>query len=187
MSDEALLVGEPLALDLVNTRPVTGDLLTTLDELRAWLGLQADRFPQVHDVLAHLAEEDLVDVRAIREHTADALARVRRGERPAEADLEALNHAQGAAPLINELSWNGSTTTGARRRIGSPGARLAGWLAEAAADLLSDPAVAKIRECAADDCVLLFLPTHSQRRWCSATRCGNRARVARHYQRRKAG
>ncbi|MBA8824777.1 putative RNA-binding Zn ribbon-like protein [Saccharopolyspora lacisalsi] len=187
MSDEAPLVGEPLALDLVNTRPVTGDLLTTLDGLRAWLRLQADRFPEMHEILTRLTKEDLADVRMIREHTAEALARVRRGERPAEADLEALNRTQGAAPLINELSWNGSTTTGARRRIGPPGTRLAGWLAEAAADLLSDPAVAKIRECAADDCVLLFLPAHSRRRWCSAARCGNRARVARHYQRHKTG
>ncbi|MHA6804690.1 CGNR zinc finger domain-containing protein [Salinifilum ghardaiensis] len=187
MSDGAPLVGEPLALDLVNTRPVTGDLLTTLDELRAWLRLQGDRFPEVREVLAQLAEEDVAEVRAIREHAADALARVRRGERPAEADLAALNHAQGAAPLLSELSWNGSTTTATRRRIGAPGTRLVGWLAEAAADLLSDPAVTTIRECAADDCVLLFLPAHSRRRWCSAARCGNRARVARHYQRHKTG
>ncbi|GAA4872102.1 CGNR zinc finger domain-containing protein [Saccharopolyspora cebuensis] len=187
MSDGTPLVGEPLALDLVNTRPVTGDLLTTLDELRTWLRLQGDRLPEACEVFAQLTEEDLAGVRAIREHAAGALARVRRGERPDEADLEALNRAQGAAPLINELSWNGSTTTGARRRIGPPGTCVAGWLAEAAADLLSDPAVAKVRECAADDCVLLFLPAHSRRRWCSATRCGNRARVARHYQRHKAG
>ncbi|MFF4211720.1 CGNR zinc finger domain-containing protein [Streptomyces sp. NPDC001796] len=34
---------------------------------------------------------------------------------------------------------------------------------------------------------MLFLPAHPRRRWCSAARCGNRVRVARHYQRRKAG
>ena len=57
--------------------------------------------------------------------------------------------------------------------------------AEAAAGLLADPSVTKIRQCEADDCVLLFLPAHPRRRWCSAARCGNRVRVARHYQRHK--
>ncbi|NGN66182.1 hypothetical protein G5C51_20070, partial [Streptomyces sp. A7024] len=28
--------------------------------------------------------------------------------------------------------------------------------------------------------------SHPRRRWCSATRCGNRARVARYYERHKA-
>ncbi|MFD0515426.1 CGNR zinc finger domain-containing protein [Streptomyces aureus] len=34
--------------------------------------------------------------------------------------------------------------------------------------------------------MLLFLPAHPRRRWCSAARCGNRARVARYYQRHKS-
>ncbi|MFJ9909135.1 CGNR zinc finger domain-containing protein [Streptomyces sp. NPDC101152] len=76
--------------------------------------------------------------------------------------------------------------TATRRRDGSPGLRLAACLAEAAAELLADPAVTRIRECEADDCVMLFLAAHPRRRWCSATRCGNRVRVARHYQRTKA-
>jgi predicted RNA-binding Zn ribbon-like protein len=70
-------------------------------------------------------------------------------------------------------------------RGGPLGVRLAAVLAEAAADLLASPAVTKIRECAADDCVLVFLPAHPRRRWCSATRCGNRVRVARYYERHK--
>ena len=43
----------------------------------------------------------------------------------------------------------------------------------------------KVRECEAADCVMLFRPAHPRRRWCSPTRCGNRARVARYYQRHK--
>ncbi|NEA22897.1 CGNR zinc finger domain-containing protein, partial [Actinomadura bangladeshensis] len=70
-------------------------------------------------------------------------------------------------------------------RRGGYGERLAAHLAEAAADLLADPAVGRVRECEADGCVMLFLPAHPRRRWCSATRCGNRARVARYYARRK--
>ncbi|MFF4960726.1 CGNR zinc finger domain-containing protein [Streptomyces sp. NPDC001222] len=37
-----------------------------------------------------------------------------------------------------------------------------------------------IAACAADDCILFFLHRHAKRQWRS-TRCGDRARVARHH------
>ncbi|MFD8063387.1 CGNR zinc finger domain-containing protein [Streptomyces cyaneofuscatus] len=39
----------------------------------------------------------------------------------------------------------------------------------------------------AEDRVMLFVPAHPARRWCSAARRGNRARVARHCQRHRTG
>ncbi|WP_405583965.1 CGNR zinc finger domain-containing protein [Streptomyces sp. NBC_01092] len=185
MSDPAPLTGEPLALDLVNTRPATGDLLTTTDSLRTWWVLEADRLAE--DVPGEVGAGDLAAVLAVREHIARALDHVRRGERPPAQDIEALNRAQRAAPAISEVVWDGSAIAVAPRREGSPGVRLAAGLAQAAAELLADPAVTGIRKCEADDCVMLFLPTNPRRRWCSTARCGNRMRVARHYQRRKAG
>ena len=185
MSDSAPLTGEPLALDLVNTRPSTGDLLTTPDGLRAWWVLEADRLPE--DVPEEVGGADLAAVLAVREHIARALDRVRRGERPPDEDVEGLNRAQRAAPAISEPVWDGSAVAVVRRREGSPGVRLAAGLAVAAVELLADPAVGSIRKCEADDCVMLFLPAHPRRRWCSAARCGNRMRVARHYQRHKGG
>jgi predicted RNA-binding Zn ribbon-like protein len=184
MSDLVPLTGEPLALDLVNTRPSAGDLLATPDDLRHWWALQADRLPD--DVPQAVTAADLAAVRAVREHTARAIDRARRGDEPLAADLDALNQAQRAAPAINQLAWNGSAVVATRRRDGSPGLRLAACLAEAAAELLADLAVTTVRQCEADDCVMLFLAAHPRRRWCSATRCGNRVRVARHYQRTKA-
>jgi predicted RNA-binding Zn ribbon-like protein len=177
MNDPAPLTGEPLALDLVNTRPATGDRLATPRDLLAWWALEADRIAD--EVPRAVTGEELAAVHAVREHTARALDHVRRGERPPAADL--------AAPAISELAWDGSAVAVTRRREGSPGLRLAARLAEAAAELLADPAVGTIRKCEADDCVLLFLPANPRRRWCSAGRCGNRMRVARHYQRHRTG
>ncbi|WP_262401959.1 CGNR zinc finger domain-containing protein [Actinomadura sp. CNU-125] len=152
--------------------------------MRAWLALQSGRRP--HDLApAESGAEALGAVRTVRAHTAAALERVRHGERPDEADLAALNELQRAAPAVSELAWNGRAVAVERRRAGPFGARAAAWLAEAAAELLADPAVVKVRQCEADDCVLLFLPAHPRRRWCSAARCGNRTRVARHYRRHK--
>ena len=188
MGDLAHLTGEPLAIDLVNTQPAIGDLLTTLGDLRGWLHLQADRYPEArHLAAAEFAGPDLAAVRELRDHIARALDRARRGTPPQVDDLQALHQAQRAAPAVIELTWNGAAVVGSRRRTGPPGARLAAWLAEAAAGLLADPAVTRIRQCEAADCVMLFLAGHPRRRWCSPTRCGNRVRVARHYRRHKPG
>lgn len=104
---------------------------------------------------------------------------------PPAAALRGLEAAQSAAPAIRRLRWDGGGFTGTIHRNGPVSARLAAELAEAAVDLLTDPAVGRVRRCAAEDCVLLFLPAHPRRRWCSPQRCGNRVRVARHYERHR--
>ena len=60
-------------------------------------------------------------------------------------------------------------------------------VARSAARLLSSADPARLRQCAAEDCVAWFLDTSKggRRRWCSMERCGNRAKAARH--RRKRG
>jgi predicted RNA-binding Zn ribbon-like protein len=53
-------------------------------------------------------------------------------------------------------------------------------------DLMSSPErLARLRRCANPECSMLFLAASSRRQWCTANVCGNRARVARHYQRHR--
>lgn len=189
MADSAPLTGEPLALDLVNTRPTGAhgrvDLLATPRQLSDWLALERDRLRgEVRDSAPTRA--DLGPVHAVRAHTEAAVrALLDRAEPPASA-LRGLTDAQRAAPPVRELAWNGTAVTAVSRRDGPLGIRIAALLAEAAAEVLSAPAIGGLKECEADDCVLVFLPSHPRRRWCSPTRCGNRTRVARHYRRRSA-
>ncbi|NKZ03515.1 CGNR zinc finger domain-containing protein [Actinomadura latina] len=180
MTDPVPLTGEPLALDLVNTRPAGADLIATVDGLAAWLALEGDRVPEP----AALTAADLAPVHAVREHAAVAIGHARRAERPPGAVLGGLTEAQRRAPAIRRLSWDGTAVTATPERPGRYGDRLAAHLAEAVADLLAGPAIGRVRQCEGDGCVMLFLPAHPRRRWCSATRCGNRARVARYYARR---
>ena len=185
------LTGEPVALDLVNTRPLSDegpvDLIGTLDGLRAWLKLQEGRLIgfSIEDAQS-LDVGDLKRIWKVRDHTASLIDRVRHNREPLPDDLEAINAIVRKAPLVRQLVTNGETIAAVDERIGSPGARLAACLADAAINLIADPSCRRIRRCAAHNCVMLFMPTHPQRRWCSATRCGNRERVARHYRRRKA-
>lgn len=183
--------GEPVALDLVNTRPLSDagpvDLIGSLDGLRAWLKLQEGRLIgfSIQDVQS-LDVGDLKRIWKVRDYIASLIDRVRHNRESLPDDLEAINAIVRKAPLVRQLVTNGETIAAVDERIGSPGARLAACLADAAINLIADPSCRRIRRCAAHNCVMLFMPTHPQRRWCSATRCGNRERVARHYRRRKA-
>lgn len=189
MDASAPPTGEPLPLDLVNTRPLSGtgraDLLGTPDRLADWLARQRGRLGAEADGPAP-TEADLAPVHAVRDHTEAALRALLDGRRPPESALRSLADAQRAAPAVRVPVWDGTAVTAPPRRTGPLGTRLAALLAEAAAALLADPAVARVKECEADDCVLLFLPAHPRRRWCSPARCGNRTRVARHYRRHRS-
>jgi predicted RNA-binding Zn ribbon-like protein len=52
-----------------------------------------------------------------------------------------------------------------------------------AADLLTGARLARIRRCANDRCLYLFVDDsrNGTRRWCSMSMCGNRAKAHRHY------
>jgi predicted RNA-binding Zn ribbon-like protein len=56
-----------------------------------------------------------------------------------------------------------------------------------AADLLTYEELWSVKTCASDDCNWLFLDTskNQSRRWCAMKDCGNRAKVRRHYERKK--
>ncbi|WP_416561724.1 CGNR zinc finger domain-containing protein [Nocardia testacea] len=181
MNSAEFPVGEPLALDLVNTRPARGDLLNTPDRLADWLRQQADRLPE--NPPEHLTTEALRQVQQVRDHISTVLEALLNHRRPPEAALHGLAEAQSAAPAVRHLVWDGTALTATVRRTGTGGTRLAAALAEAAVELLADPAIARLKQCEADDCVLLFIPAHPRRRWCSPQRCGNRVRVARYYDR----
>ncbi|MEU1472744.1 CGNR zinc finger domain-containing protein [Streptomyces sp. NPDC005761] len=183
------MTGELLALDLLNTLPYAAqgppvDHLADPAGLRAWLALEEERLPEGAGA-REVSRDDLAAVQAVRAHAALAVAVARRGERPPETALDGLNAAQLAAPAVRFAQWNGEAVVVTARRSGPLGVRVAAALAAEAAELLADPALASIRECEAEDCTMLFVPAHPRRRWCSAARCGNRARVARYYRRHK--
>jgi predicted RNA-binding Zn ribbon-like protein len=177
------LVGEPLALDLVNTRVGAGDeevdLLATPDGVRRWLALEADRLPSPP------GDVDAAALRTLREHVTAAVEQVRQGSAPPAGALRALGDALRAAPRHRELAWDGAAVVAVARRSGDPTRDVLAELAEAAADLLTDPAVTAVRQCEGPGCRMLFLPAHPRRRWCSAQLCGNRVRVARYYRRHR--
>jgi predicted RNA-binding Zn ribbon-like protein len=182
-----LLTGEPLALDLVNTRARTPsgaeyDVLATPGTFQPWLVKQAGRLAAPG---RPLTARDLAVLRELRGHVETALDAVRQAVPAPPEALTALNEALRVAPPYAYLEARGAVLVGGTRRDGSDLERLLTQLAEAALALLTDPGVGKVRQCEAPQCRMLFLPAHPRRRWCSPELCGNRIRVARYYQRHK--
>lgn len=180
------LVGEPLALDLINTRfrrpdGVEVDLLETREAFDAWLALERERLG-VGD-----RGVDLRQVRRLREHVAVAVDHARVDKAPPASALQAMTDVQRGATGYRELRWDPQERRvfATQRRTGSPIEALLGVIADEAIDLLVNPSVRKIRRCDGPGCRLMFLPAHPGRRWCSPSLCGNRVRVARYYQRHK--
>ena len=141
-------------------------------DLTAWL---IGRFPEVVD---GATDRDLIDARALRASLARAtVARSRADEIPSD-DVDVIN-LFAATPDIAPSLVGGTRQAGRSRAKASQALSV---LAREAVELFAANPTDRIRECAADDCELVFYDESRSynRRWCSMQRCGNRAKVRAH-------
>jgi predicted RNA-binding Zn ribbon-like protein len=148
------------------------EILHGPDDLTAWL---EGRFPGVHTTAS---ERDVTDGHALRAAIARSAMAASRDEAPAAEDVDVIN-LFAATPDIPPALEGGSRQAGrARARAGQA---LSAMAREAVA-LFDEEQRERVRECAADDCGLVFYDESrsNNRRWCSMKRCGNRAKVRTH-------
>ena len=177
------LLGEPLSLDLVNTRIRSDgtdvDLLDAPAALATWLAAESGRLSWSGAVSA----ADLRAVRTLRDAIAALLSARRVGVRPRPQAVKVVNTALSTSTPATRLVWTATGARAARRAAGLQREMLLCALAMDAVNLMTGPDAALVRTCEHPECVLQFLARNPRRRWCSASICGNRARVARHYAR----
>ncbi|MFI2432219.1 CGNR zinc finger domain-containing protein [Streptomyces sp. NPDC018693] len=175
--DPRPLIGEPLALDLLNTRWVGDgalrDLLRDTEGLAVWLaanGLDAD-FAADATTLRHLLT------------TRDALRSAVDASRTDDAHTARVDAVLEHGRIRPTLTAEGP---GERTEFRDPAWGPA-WLAARNYLELLTAAPDRIRKCAHEACVLHFFDTsrNGTRRWCSMAACGNRAKASRHYARSK--
>ncbi|WP_141013963.1 CGNR zinc finger domain-containing protein [Nocardioides sambongensis] len=184
-----VLLTEPPALDLVNTRMFFDDtwvdLLDHPDERATWLAAHAERL-DIEVTEASFTDAAADRLRAVRDHAVAIVEPARHGKRPPRTALSGLNRALRAAPAAPQARWDGDALVADSHRTGPFATLLAASFAQATIDLVTTPDIRKVRLCDAPACVMLFLPRNPNRRWCMPSICGNRTRVARYYLRHKA-
>lgn len=173
------------ALDLANTplALTSGevDLLATPAEAAAWLTGRGLAPPDA--VVFELCAGRL---RGLRDHIRGLLSAHVNGLAPAAADLEAVNTALTRAPSTDILRWDAGhgLHRAAAHPIDQMLERALAVLAADAADLLTGPAAPRLAACGSPPCRRFLIRTHKARHWCSV-RCGDRARAARAYARKR--
>ena len=179
-----LFGGHP-ALDFTNTVDQRGakfgpDVLDSFGDLLRW-GVRVGVIETVDaDELRGLAatrdDAALVHAKALREAVYRIFAT---RSAAADADLDLLQREVRAAQAMRQLV---PTADGYiwRWRADDPNT-ISHRVAFAAADLLTSPALGRVRVCPGEDCAWLFLDTSrsGRRIWCSEDTCGTRDRVRR--------
>ena len=189
--------GHP-GLDFANTvmsrdEPPIRDVLATYDDLLDWgfrVGLLdaavVGRLRRLGARSPAAAAASLQRAKILRETIYRLFAAVSAGREAAALDLDLLSREAAIADAVRRLSrrrdayiwqWPDDDIDTVVRR-----------LAHAAAQLLTGPDIARVKECPGHNCAWLFLDTtrNGRRRWCSDRDCGTLARVARHRERKRS-
>lgn len=190
---------EDLCLAFANTRYWRGrdepaETLNGFGDLLTWLEKNSGSAPALlasakhwaagHDQAAHRAADEAV---ALREAIYRLFTSVAAGETIADRELAALNAALADAPPRARLIRGGAGFGWAADAEAPTIPALLAPVLWAAADLLTHAGDRRVRRCANDECLWLFMD-HSKggtRRWCDMNSCGNRAKAKRHYLRSK--
>lgn len=125
---------------------------------------------------APVTADELTEAKALRQ-AIWVVAHARADGRPLPADAVAtINRAATPTPLTPELAMDG-TTAGWAGPVRATQAL--STLAREMIELLTGPLAGRIRECAGDNCPLVFVDTSrpGARRWCAMERCGNRHKL----------
>ena len=123
---------------------------------------------------------EAVELRETIYHVFSAIAG---GSIPSEQDLLLLgSYAQEAFSHMHLIAAGSRFEWGLDQRSRDSLMTLLWPIAKSAVDLLASEDLAKVRECAADNCgwLLMDRSRNQSRRWCDMKICGNREKVRRH-------
>ena len=186
--DGFLFVGNHLALDFLNTRPVqngeTMELLSDFSALLQWFraaGLLNSREMgnlQRQSGESASARRTLDAMRQFRERLRKEILAWEGGADVHRATLDELNQLMAAYPMLSKLKAVGNVSSMELWFEPRQPEDLFAPLAHSAATLFAEADRSRVRKCG--QCVLHFYDTSKKgtRRWCSMQLCGNRLKVA---------
>lgn len=119
---------------------------------------------------------DLGAAKALRQAIWEAAHDRAAGRPPGAGAIAVINRAAAAPSLVPELTDGGTISSWAAPVRAT---QALSTLAREMIGLLSGPLAGRFRECAGDDCPLVFVDSSrpGARRWCAMERCGNRHKL----------
>lgn len=189
-----LFIGNQLALDFVNTRPVLNgkptELLPDVPSLLSWFhtaGIlnkrDATRLAKEWGVSKALVVVD--DFRRFREVLRRDILLWEQGNPIRHSTIELLNSIMAERPMLERVVVRDGRPEVERWFALKQLRDLFAPIAHAAAELFIQADQSRVRKC--EVCVLHFLDTSKKgsRRWCSMQFCGNRVKVAAYTERQR--
>lgn len=141
-------------------------------DLAQWLAQP----PLAAAVTTPVTARELAAAKTLRQAIWDVAHDCAAGRRPAATTVAVINRAAAAPALVPALADDGATAEWA-----SPvrATQALSTMAREMIDLLSGPLAGRVRECAGDNCPLVFVDSSrpGARRWCAMERCGNRHKL----------
>ncbi|MGH7464646.1 MAG: CGNR zinc finger domain-containing protein [Longimicrobiales bacterium] len=194
------LLGGNIALDFANSasqrqrgEPATERLVSYADLVT--FGRRTDLIgpTRAGDLLADAARrpEDAAAIvtraRVLREVIYAVFAAVASSARPADNDIAVLNSFLEEGMRFRRLERDERCCGWAWSPGDEPLAQMLWPIVNAAAELLVDGELDRVKLCGNDACAWLFIDVsrNRSRRWCDMKDCGNRAKARRHYARQK--
>jgi predicted RNA-binding Zn ribbon-like protein len=195
--DGFLFVGNHLAVDFLNTKPVLDDhpreFLTNARALERWL-IASRTVTSREDRAMIRAWRDsregsafVEKLTAFRERLRAEVQRLEHGLPPHDGFLAEVNTLLKKHPQHAGLRRQGSQVVLTMRMEPRTPEDVWAPIAAATAELLSTLDTTRIRACEGKSCVLHFYDTSKSgsRRWCSMNICGNKFKVAAYQMRRR--
>lgn len=184
-SEKFYIVGNNLALDFINS--VMFEL--TLSNLLGWT-IAADLVNEetARGLLQKWNEKEVKIVSDFRQNLRETVENLAKGKKLKKIEIDSINEALRQTGGFSELT---QTSQGFAKRFVidlSEPEKLLVSIAESFADLLCFGDLNFLRKCEGESCILYFYDTtkNHKRRWCSMAICGNRAKAAKFYQKKKA-
>ena len=193
--DGFLFLGNQLALDFLNTRPVQNgepmELLPDFNALLRWF--QAAELLSARDVTklqqqrgkSARAQRTVEAFRELREKLRKEILAWEGGSAVHHSTVDELNRLMADHPMRTKLKTSGSASATELWFEPRQPEDLFAPLANSTAALFANVDRSRVRKC--DHCVLHFHDTSKKgtRRWCSMQLCGNRLKVAAYAARRR--
>ena len=200
----ALLIPAPkndLCLAFANTlswrgSPAPSESLGGIDDLLEWLTGTAKIPPQAIEAVGKRLRRQSSEAATLfseaielREAIYRMFSALAASEPVGERDLVLLNRALAEAPERETLARADNGYAWAVNRIDMTAPGLLAPVLWSAADLVTHAEHRRVRRCANDACLWLFVDESKAgtRRWCDMSSCGNRAKSRRQYLKAKAG